>query len=184
MMSTMVEKRENGYAVSPIVGVMLMLVVTIIIAAVVSAFAGGLGSESKKTPQMTFNAKYSQSNGLTILHTGGDTLPTADLSVWMTPTSTFTTKAEFYSYQISIANITNSQNIPWGSGSTEVTSFAGGESAFVTAQNMSCTVLQPQTGTYTYHCIDNPNNLGKTINIKLVDKNSNVIAKQDITIQA
>ena len=41
-------KKDRGtareHAVSPVVGVMLMLVVTIIIAAVVSAFAGGLSS--------------------------------------------------------------------------------------------------------------------------------------------
>jgi archaeal type IV pilus assembly protein PilA len=43
-------------AVSPVVGVMLMLVVTIIIAAVVSAFAGGLGGSQTKTPQATIVA--------------------------------------------------------------------------------------------------------------------------------
>lgn len=48
--------RENSSAVSPVVGVMLMLVVTIIIAAVVSAFAGGLGSAQAKTPQATIVA--------------------------------------------------------------------------------------------------------------------------------
>jgi archaeal type IV pilus assembly protein PilA len=44
---------KNASAVSPVVGVMLMLVVTIIIAAVVSAFAGGLGGSQTKTPQAT-----------------------------------------------------------------------------------------------------------------------------------
>lgn len=39
-------------AVSPVIGVMLMLVVTIIIAAVVSSFAGGLANEESKTPQV------------------------------------------------------------------------------------------------------------------------------------
>jgi FlaG/FlaF family flagellin (archaellin) len=43
-------RRNADDAVSPVVGVMLMLVVTIIIAAVVSAFAGGLASEQKKAP--------------------------------------------------------------------------------------------------------------------------------------
>ncbi|MGC9436230.1 MAG: type IV pilin N-terminal domain-containing protein, partial [Methanomicrobiales archaeon] len=37
-------------AVSPVIGVMLMLVVTIIIAAVVSAFAGGMADTGKKAP--------------------------------------------------------------------------------------------------------------------------------------
>ena len=46
--------RKNTEAVSPVVGVMLMLVVTIIIAAVVSAFAGGLASNQQKAPTGTF----------------------------------------------------------------------------------------------------------------------------------
>ncbi|MDD1694088.1 MAG: type IV pilin N-terminal domain-containing protein [Methanoregula sp.] len=48
-------RRNADDAVSPVVGVMLMLVVTIIIAAVVSAFAGGLASEQKKTPTATMD---------------------------------------------------------------------------------------------------------------------------------
>ena len=43
-------------AVSPVVGVMLMLVVTIIIAAVVSAFAGGMASSQDKVPQASISA--------------------------------------------------------------------------------------------------------------------------------
>ncbi len=37
-------------AVSPVIGVMLMIVVTVIIAAVVSAFTGGIGIEEHKVP--------------------------------------------------------------------------------------------------------------------------------------
>lgn len=43
-------------AVSPVVGVMLMLVVTIIIAAVVSGFAGGLVGDNQKAPQASIVA--------------------------------------------------------------------------------------------------------------------------------
>ncbi|MDP3563469.1 MAG: type IV pilin, partial [Methanoregula sp.] len=46
-------KQLTENAVSPVVGVMLMLVVVIIIAAVVSAFAGGLGTNTKKAPQVS-----------------------------------------------------------------------------------------------------------------------------------
>jgi len=50
------ENRED--AVSPVVGVMLMLVVTIIIAAVVSAFAGGLvGGSNTATPTLSMDVK-------------------------------------------------------------------------------------------------------------------------------
>ncbi len=47
-------KRDD--AVSPVVGVMLMLVVTIIIAAVVSGFAGGLVGSTQKAPQASVSA--------------------------------------------------------------------------------------------------------------------------------
>jgi archaeal type IV pilus assembly protein PilA len=50
--------RENEDAVSPVVGVMLMLVVTIIIAAVLSGFAGGLlGGNNQKTPTLAMDVK-------------------------------------------------------------------------------------------------------------------------------
>lgn len=62
-------------AVSPVVGVMLMLVVVIIIAAVVSGFAGGLINSNGKAPQATIQATYSVSAGiLTMYHAGGDEL--------------------------------------------------------------------------------------------------------------
>ncbi len=53
--------KEEG--VSPVIGVMLMLVVTIIIAAVVSAFAGGLGSDTSKPPVATVVATEMKVNG-------------------------------------------------------------------------------------------------------------------------
>nr|WP_319377848.1 type IV pilin [uncultured Methanocorpusculum sp.] len=57
-------------AVSPVVGVMLMLVVTIVIAAVVSAFAGGLVTSTEPTQTVVFTADYSQANGLTLSCSG------------------------------------------------------------------------------------------------------------------
>jgi archaeal type IV pilus assembly protein PilA len=58
----MIQNRKQGeheIAVSPVVGVMLMLVVTIIIAAVVSGFAGGLlgTSSNQKTPTLSLDVK-------------------------------------------------------------------------------------------------------------------------------
>ena len=44
----MILKKDE--AVSPVIGVMLMIVVTVIIAAAVSAFAGGMADEDKKAP--------------------------------------------------------------------------------------------------------------------------------------
>lgn len=52
--------RKNGEdGVSPVIGVMLMLVVTIIIAAVVSGFAGGLIGGQQKSPTLSMDVKIS-----------------------------------------------------------------------------------------------------------------------------
>ena len=48
------KKKED--AVSPVIGVMLMLVVTIVIAAVVAAFAGGIATDTEPTPSVVLTA--------------------------------------------------------------------------------------------------------------------------------
>ena len=78
----------NEHAVSPVVGVMLMLVVTIIIAAIVSAFGGGLlGGSTQKTPQLTVDTRIANggywSNSLfSMTVTGEDqVIPTKDIKL-------------------------------------------------------------------------------------------------------
>lgn len=76
-------------AVSPVIGVMLMLVVTLIIAAVVSGFAGGLAEGTDKGPQASIAASFSQSTGLVMTHTGGDNLLTTDVQVMIRKSDEF-----------------------------------------------------------------------------------------------
>jgi FlaG/FlaF family flagellin (archaellin) len=80
---------KKDEAVSPVVGVMLMLVVTIIIAAVVSGFAGGLAGGTSKAAQVSIKADYSQSSGLTISHMGGDVINTLNTKIYVAPTADF-----------------------------------------------------------------------------------------------
>jgi FlaG/FlaF family flagellin (archaellin) len=65
---------ESG--VSPVVGVMLMLSVTVMIAAVVSTYAGGFGSVPEKTPQSSISARADLNNHpyprIYFEHNGGD----------------------------------------------------------------------------------------------------------------
>jgi len=89
-------KREDESAVSPVIGVMLMLVVTIIIAAAVSAFAGGLGDDVEVAPTASLDVRlYSLKNlgamppwgdgyyapEMVIRQVSGDPLPTKDLKI-------------------------------------------------------------------------------------------------------
>jgi Uncharacterized protein conserved in archaea len=95
--------QHRDLAVSPVVGVMLMLVVTIVIAAVVSAFAGGMATDQHKTPQVTLGVKsviqsiqgtinpdtyaetyppgFTAANGIQFENTGGDTFSLNDIEI-------------------------------------------------------------------------------------------------------
>lgn len=82
-MSNIREKGKES-AVSPVVGVLLMLVVTIIIAAVVSGFAGGLVENKQKTPQVNMDVSFIKtSNGANMLlkHLGGDSINTKNVQL-------------------------------------------------------------------------------------------------------
>ena len=80
--------RKNGEdGVSPVIGVMLMLVVTIIIAAVISGFAGGLVGDTKKSPSLTMdititNTGYYATSGFTAkILSVTEPIPTSNLKL-------------------------------------------------------------------------------------------------------
>lgn len=86
-------------AVSPVVGVMLMLAITVMIAAIVSAAAGGLSGTEKKAPGAILEVSlYSAKDygsctipSMTIKHISGNILPTKDLQLityYRTPNGT------------------------------------------------------------------------------------------------
>ncbi|MFA5332674.1 MAG: type IV pilin [Methanoregula sp.] len=78
----------NDDAISPVVGVMLMLVVTIIIAAVVTGFSGKLvGEGSQNAPTLTMDVKvvnsgsWSGSGFFATVTSVSETIPTNDLKI-------------------------------------------------------------------------------------------------------
>jgi Uncharacterized protein conserved in archaea len=104
-------KYSNEHGVSPVVGVMLMLVVTIIIAAVVSAFGGGLMQTDKKAPQASITGEYSQYYGLKMTHMGGDSLDTKDLVVQIRPSEEFGSgQSDFGVRTVNSSYITNGKS--------------------------------------------------------------------------
>ncbi len=78
---------KDGKAVSPVVGVMLMLVVTVVLAAVVSSFAGGMAGTQKKAPQASFavEIRSAETTGWTpefvMKHLGGDPVDTDNVKL-------------------------------------------------------------------------------------------------------
>ncbi len=79
---------KNDEAVSPVIGVILMVAITVILAAVIAAFVFGMGTPTKAPQvQLKFIATNSSTAGtdtLTISHDGGDPLVLKDEKITIT----------------------------------------------------------------------------------------------------
>ena len=85
----MITKKSDD-AVSPVIGVMLMLVVTVVIAAVITAFATGMaGDSTTTTPMALIEADTPQVSGVLqsfdLVHKGGDEMKLENLQVIIEP---------------------------------------------------------------------------------------------------
>ena len=177
---------ENG--VSPVVGVMLMLIVVIIIAAIVSAFAGGAVSGVNKVPQATITAKFSVSNGLEIDHTGGDAIPLANTVFTIFDGPTFGPNLNLKTAQMlnytQMADI-NNNTVESYQGAFNITAFTPGSALFISASNSACQNLQSNiyNAARPDLCISNSTNIGKTFTLQVGDTHGSLISTTDVTIQ-
>lgn len=198
-MSRFAGKRITDSAVSPVVGVMLMLVVTIIIAAVVSTFAGSAVNSQQKIPQATIQGKFSVGSGMEITHMGGDALATSDLVFTVRNSPVFGQNLEQITAQeIAKSLIQDGRGRPldYGGGSTNVTSFVSGDTLYIKSGNLGCEIFQPRIYAGTQHvnagplekeyfeelCFNNPRSVGKTFFLDISDKKGNLISRCEVTI--
>jgi archaeal type IV pilus assembly protein PilA len=178
-------QKRDDHAVSPVVGVMLMLVVTIIIAAIVAAFAGGLGSGSSKTPQATIQGTYSLTNGMTITHSGGDPIPLGTTTIFVRPTKSFGPDADKYSWQINKTVIYTNQTQNWAT----ARAFLPGDTATISANNLTWVqthtdtsgviVSDSQNPTYGF---DLPSNVGLSFVLEFQDASGRSIGQGTVII--
>ena len=73
-------------AVSPVIGVILMVAITVILAAVIGAFVLGIGGDQNATPQASISLDADAGDGsddstVTIGHNGGQTLQVDELQL-------------------------------------------------------------------------------------------------------
>lgn len=164
-------KKED--AVSPIVGVMLMLVATIIVAAIVAAFAGGMAAEVDSSPNIIITGTYSQTDGLILKHVSGDSVSGAD--IYVRPADGFSTSYHKLSWK--------SASIP----ENEV--WSAGDIITVKAEK-----IQPETdgakdsgdghkGTSSYYGFKNVGSIGKSMTVE-VHKDGRIIASTTVKIMA
>ncbi|WP_420847087.1 type IV pilin N-terminal domain-containing protein [Methanorbis furvi] len=152
---------------------MLMLVVTIIIAALVSAFAGGLATTAEIRPTVVMEVSYSQSNGLIITNTGSSSTPT-DFSVWIRPGEE--TGMTDYAYEIPLES------------SKIASAFSTGTSLYVSAATIKDALEEEygqsrQPWMITCDLDDSRNAIGKSFYVELVDE-SGTFAKAKGVVQA
>jgi hypothetical protein len=180
-------------AVSPVVAVMLMLVVTIIIASVVSGFAGGLMKDTKNPPQSSISATFSQSKGLDIYHTGGDPLETRYTRFYILPTSLTSQGQEGLSYDLNYTHVKDLNGCSWvvpnmKAGQCSFYRFLPGDVVHVDYGNITTIQTLPD-GTVDYSNklvgIGHPTKIGSTFDIELYDTlTSKMITKTTVRINS
>ncbi|MBQ4134304.1 MAG: type IV pilin N-terminal domain-containing protein [Methanocorpusculum sp.] len=164
-------KKED--AVSPIVGVMLMLVATIIVAAIVAAFAGGLAAETDASPNIIISGTYSQTDGLLLKHLSGDSVSGVD--IYVRPDQGFSTSYHKLSWKADSI----SESSVWNAGDT---------------REVSASKIQPMTngapnsgtnhdGSSSSYGFNYQKSIGKTMIVEL-HKDGRIIASTPVKIMA
>lgn len=79
MIPETIERIKNSErAVSPVIGVILMVAITVILAAVIAAFVLGFGADQDSAPQATWSVENT-TDSITFTHEGGDAVETDNL---------------------------------------------------------------------------------------------------------
>jgi len=81
MISKLKAVLDDDRGVSPVIGVILMVAITVILAAVIGTFVLGLGDSLEQAPQAQLDAEIDGSGQLDIVHNGGDSIPIGDIEV-------------------------------------------------------------------------------------------------------
>jgi|APHM01.1.fsa_nt_gi archaeal flagellin N-terminal-like domain len=97
---------DDDRGVSPVIGVILMVAITVILAAVIAAFVLGLGDTNGSTPNVTWEYDYDQSTNQTeVQMTGGDSFDPARVTVTGDIDSSTTDSANITSDGASLADV-------------------------------------------------------------------------------
>jgi len=123
---------QDDDAVSPVIGVILMVAITFILAAVSATFVLGLGdSLSNTAPQASFSFEFTDSDGgrtvddVRVTHDGGDSIDASSnsLSVVSSGSTSLTTNGGFTASDVSAGDSAIFQN--GGTAGNDPTSSAG-----------------------------------------------------------
>ena len=104
---------DSERAVSPVIGVILMVAITVILAAVIGVFVLEFGSSvSDSPPTVQFDMTVDSDNNATILHEGGDVFEADSVSI--TNNTNNESESTFESVSVSAGDESNSFNVSDG----------------------------------------------------------------------
>ena len=118
---------NDDSAVSPVIGVILMVAITVILAAVIGTFVLGLGSNVESVPSAQFSFDYSGGD-VTVTHDGGDSIEASALTVsddaggskaWTAATPSVTTVSSGDSLTHTLASGASEVRVIWNPESGE-----------------------------------------------------------------
>lgn len=173
--------RQN--AVSPVIGVLLMLTLTLIIAAIVNSYAGGLMETESKAPSVTLETSYSIAKGMEIRHVSGDPLPISSIKLMVRPSDTFGRNASQYSSQVEKRYITDSNGFSWA---YNITSLKPGEIGYITNKsdeyNLSYLQYDLLDSNYKPYWFNQSDKVGNTFFLEIYYKNT-MISRNEVLIE-
>jgi len=171
---------NKNIAVSPVIGVLLMLTLTLIIAAIVNSYAGGLMQTESKAPSVTMQTSYSLSQGLKLQHMSGDPFSTASVKLITRPGETMGRNASQYSAEINKSYITDTNGSrSWTSG---ITSMKPGDIYTILGNYQSTNFTYLTSGIPTDYQFANKDSLGETFFVEMYYHNQ-MISRNEVLIE-
>ena len=170
--------RSPDSAVSPVIGVLLMLTLTLIIAAIVSSYAGGLMEIETKVPSITMQVSFHQHSGLELRDMGGDPFPTSAVTALIRPSENMGENAPRQISPVNKSFITDISDSAktWESG---VSVMRPGDVCNISISNIS--EIQKSVSTDEYHVL-NPSKKGCTFFLELYSRNT-MISRNEVLIE-
>lgn len=162
---------RHDSAVSPVIGVMLMLVATLIIAGVVSTYSSSLVTDEKSPLQVTIRATYHQGGNLTIEHMGGSPIPIRASLVTVRPSRTFGDVGHLVTV-VDRSAITDGKGNTWQS----LSAFRPGDVAYVSNALLQAGISQ----NYRFNTTEN---LGKTFYLEFSDESRRLFSRTEVLIE-
>jgi flagellin-like protein len=110
-------------AVSPVIGVILMVAITVILAAVIGTFVLGLGDslgDNQPSAQLSVDFNADSNNNITIEHGGGDRIPADEVRVVVTDIENSTSQEGTLNRSVSVGDIAEGELSGSGATATEV----------------------------------------------------------------